>query len=1492
MVLVVTDDRPFLVDTVTSRLTEAGWTVRQVWHPILPVKRDAAGRLLGWDIEGLPESWLSVEAYPPLGTSAQERTPAMLDAVGEGLEATRAVEEDAEALGGAVRSVAARVGLSPASQQVPETSPQEVAELLAWLAEGHFEFFGYRHRRVQGGEWVADPAGGLGILRGATDGFAARGLGRDDQALLVVTRDERRSPLHRSAFLDHVAVREFDASGQIVGEHQFVGLRTLLALTEPLSGIPVLGRRADRIRALLGHDHEGHSGQMVEQALATFPRELLFEGDIALLAHEVDQIAGVQEKRTTRLFLRRSPYGHFWTAMVFLPRDRYRTAVRERIESLLMARLGGDSLDFQAAVTESPMARLTFMVHVDVRARTRVVQADEVEREVVAATRVWEDEFNDAAVPLPAQERGVEFGEAYIEAHTPRQAVADLLLANQLSDDDDLRFALYKPDAADDPADLRFKVITRKRMSLSRVMPHLDALGVTVIDERPFHWQLRGEPVSVFDFGFLLPAGQTLDDWTLDDRARFAEAFAASYQGRAHAGRLNRLVMSAGLTWVEITWLRTIARYLRQAGIPFSQQYVADALTAHPDVAAALVAAFRIRFDPTGGAPLAQRASSFEAALAAIDADLQHVESLDQDRIVRMFVAVLRATVRTNAFAADQRAIALKIAPADLDLLPQPRPAHEIFVAGPQVEGVHLRFGAVARGGLRWSDRPEDFRTEVLGLVKAQMVKNTVIVPVGAKGGFVPLHLPDPRADRAAWLAQGQSAYRCFIEALLSVTDDLVGGVVTPPAGVVRHDGDDTYLVVAADKGTASFSDLANSIALERGFWLGDAFASGGSVGYDHKRMGITARGAWESVKRHFYEIGVDCQRDDFTCVGIGDMAGDVFGNGMLRSPHTRLVAAFNHQHIFLDPEPDAATSFGERRRLFDLPRSTWADYDPALISPGGGVFERAAKSVPISPQVAAALGLDPAVTELSPPDLIAAILRAPVDLLWNGGIGTYVKAADESHAQVGDKTNDAVRVDGAQVRAKVAGEGGNLGWTQRGRIEFARAGGRINTDFIDNSAGVDTSDHEVNIKILLQPAVAEGRLDAPARAELLASMTDEVAALVLAHNVDQNIALSVEQAQKASITAAYETWMQQLEAAAGLDRELEGLPSAEEMERRISAGIALTRPELASLLAWTKIHLERLMIDSPLPDDPYLANRLTLYFPKALREVYAADMVAHPLRREIVTTVAVNRFVNSQGISAFSRLAGETSSDLTEVVRAQLAARTIFAVGAWEQKLAGLDLPAAVELRVRVALQQMIERGTRWLLHHRRGDLDIRHEEAAFTDPVAEVLGIFVVHATARQREAMERQSGQLSAAGVPTDVAEVTSRALWAHQALPIVDLSRTLERPLDLVTAVYFALSGELGLDVVFDRVNALERSDRWDTMARAALRDDLQSLQAELTRAALQAAPGASAASDVVTAWRGAVGGVEREVGQLAEITAGEPSLARMQVALRTIRTLLV
>jgi len=1069
------------------------------------------------------------------------------------------------------------------------------------------------------------------------------------------------------------------------------------------------------------------------------------------------------------------------------------------------------------------------------------------------------------------------------------RVVSDLELAKELTGPEDLRFDLA-PAQPGDIADLRLKVVSHRQVSLTTIMPHLAALGIEVTDERPSTVETEQGAVRLYDLGFRHAAGIAFDDRAATKR--FADALRASYHGVAEADGLTRLVLGADLTWQQVVYLRALSRYLKQAGINYSQTYIANALTANPDITRGLVEVFEVKFDPKRPfADLDARRAATEAAVAAVEAALENVASLDQDRIIRMLLSVMRAIVRTNAFAEDQPGFAFKLLPANLPLLPEPRPMFEIFVYSTEVQGVHLRFGKVARGGLRWSDRSEDFRTEVLGLAKAQLVKNTVIVPVGAKGGFVPATLPNPAVDRQAWYDAGVSAYKRFIASLLSVTDNIVAGAIVPPVDVLRYDPDDPYLVVAADKGTATFSDFANGISLDRGFWLGDAFASGGSVGYDHKGMGITAKGAWEAVKRHFFEMGKDCQAEDFTCVGIGDMAGDVFGNGMMLSQHTKLVAAFNHMHVFLDPTPEPATSFAERVRLFNTPRSTWADYNPELISAGGGVFPRSAKSIPVGPEVRAVLGIADGVESLTPTELINAILKAPVELLWNGGIGTYVKATSETNEDAGDKANDAVRVNGAEVRAKVAGEGGNLGWTQKGRVEYAQNGGRINTDFIDNSAGVDTSDHEVNIKILLAAEVAAGRLTTEERNELLASMTDDVSKLVLAHNIDQNIALACATYRASAMASSHEAWMRVMEEHGKLDRGLESLPTTAQMVQRIAQGRGLTRPELCSVLSWTKIWLYELILDTDLPDDPYLADRLVTYFPKALRDRYADRMPDHRLHREIVATVTVNRFVNSQGLTSYFRLSEETSSNIAQIIRAQLASRNILQIAKLEQAMTTKGVDPNADVIIRVQIRRMVERATRWLIGNRRGTLDIKAESAFFQAGVEEVLTHLPELMTARHLLGYEELKAQLLAGGAAPELAHMAAQARYGHMALPIVQTAHRLGRPVMDIARVMFAIAEDLGLDVMFDQVMDLPVTGRWDLMAQAALRDDLARLETDLTAAVATASPAEPDAAKAVAAWLEHIDGAEGELRTLREITQGPGELARLSVALRTLRAML-
>ena len=1496
VVQIVTDDRPFLVDTVTMELSRREWSIRRLIHPQLLVRRDADGRLdgLAADPSGMAESWISLEVFPPLGQAASELTDPLMDALVLALDAVAVAVDDWQGM--EERALAAVEFLDSHPQPV---SPQEVrraTDLLSWLADDNFVFLGYREYRFDGTRYESTPGTGLGILRGtAGDDTAFHALPQaGERGVLVMTKDSRRSPVQRPAYLDYLGVRVYAADGSLVGERRFLGLLAASAYSESVAHIPVLASKAESLLRRSGYARNSFGWNALWQAISTYPRDELFLAEVDELAPLVTAVAALRERRQVRLFIRRGRHGRFWSVLVFLPRDRYNTAVRLRIQGILLAELGGESLEYTSQVSESVLVRLFYVVKLPEGAPAAgMVEVRSLERSIETATRTWEDDFSDAAQELSSEERGVEFGEAYEAAFPAAVAVSDLRLANQLDGADDLRFHLYDPFDADDTAHLRLKVFTRRAMPLTEVMPHLSMLGVDVVDERPFVWDLRGQEVLVYDFGLRLPGTvAAAPTWDGPARQRFVDAFAASYRGLCEAGPLNRLVLLAGLTWRQITWLRGVSRYLLQAGIPFSQAYLAQALNDNPGIASGLVRAFEIKFDPEPFADRSDRESALAERYLELEAALDAVSSLDQDRILRMFLAVIRATVRTNAFTVDPPALAYKLLPTQLPLLPEPRPAYEVFVYSPRVHGVHLRFGPVARGGVRWSDRKEDFRTEVLGLVKAQTVKNAVIVPVGAKGGFVPQLLPDPAQDRAAWLAEGIACYRIFISALLGVTDNIVTRTVVPPERVLRYDGDDPYLVVAADKGTAAFSDIANALAIERGFWLGDAFASGGSAGYDHKRMGITARGAWQSVKRHFIEMGRDCQAEDFTCVGIGDMSGDVFGNGMLLSEHIRLVAAFNHQHVFLDPDADAAVGLAERRRLFELPRSTWADYDPSLISSGGGVYPRTLKSVPVSEQVRRALGLADDVRALPPNEVIAAILRAPVDLLFNGGIGTYVKASTQTHADVGDKANDGVRVNGSEVRARCVAEGGNLGWTQRGRVEYALGGGRINTDFIDNSAGVDTSDHEVNIKILLAGRMEAGVLDLAERDRLLAAMTDEVAQLVLGHNTDQNLALANSMARAAELAGQHEGWMRTLEAEGFLDRALEDLPTSDEMSRRIAVGGSLTRPELATLLAYTKIALYAWVLAGDLPDDPYLADRLYSYFPKPLRERFAEAMPGHPLARPIIATVAVNRFVNSQGITAYHRLSTETGAGVADVIRAQLAARAIYSVGVSEVLLGrGGDLDAALVTELRMELRRMVERAARWLLHNRRGTLDVRATVARFNSGVGEVRSQLGRLITPRQRTVAEAAYERWAARGAPIDLAAEMATAAHAHFALGAVQTAQRLGLDVIRVAEVHFRLAEELGLDLLAASIDVLPRQVRWDAMARAALRDELLALHGELTADVMSRAGDRADAVGVVADWLAADADRAARAAMVRQACEGTPDLARMSVGLGAVRALM-
>ncbi|MFS3128135.1 NAD-glutamate dehydrogenase [Nocardioides sp. Bht2] len=1529
VVEVITDDMPFLVDSVTMELVRQGHNPSLVIHPQFEVVRDITGALRTVAVaderiadtreaEATRESWMHVEVDPVIDPAD---TAGIEDRLREVLRDVREAVEDWSRMQARILEIVAELNDDP-----PPLAPGEVergAAFLSWLADDHFTFLGCRDYRLEaadGGDQAdvaadelvlrAVPGSGLGILRSDPDLSEAfsrlpeivREKARE-KTLLVLAKANSRATVHRATYLDYVGVKVFDAAGEVVGERRFLGLFSSAAYTESLTRIPLLREKAAEVMARIGFDSTSHAGKALMDTLENYPRDELFHTPVEELADIAEAVMFTQERRLLRLFVRRDTYGRYLSCLVYLPRDRYNTTVRQRIATILGQRFGGE-VEFTARVTESNMAQLHFVVRPSNGRRVEQVDVPELERRLVEATRSWQDDFAAAVRAEFGEQHGAalartyggSFPEAYKEEYAARTGAVDLGRLEAITGDEGLDLALSEElDAAGGEARLKVYRVGEP-LSLSHVLPMLSSMGVEVVDERPYELEGLDRRTLIYDFGLRYP--QALPT---DVRGPFQDAVRAIWNGQNEVDGFNRLVLGARLTWRQASLLRAYAKYLRQGGSPFAQDYIEEALAANVEITRGLVALFEARFRPGAAADDETRVADIERIEEGLAKALDDVASLDHDRILRSYRTVLRATLRTNYFqaAADggpKSYIALKLDPGAIPELPEPRPKFEIFVYSPRVEGVHLRFGSVARGGLRWSDRRDDFRTEVLGLVKAQMVKNTVIVPVGAKGGFFAKLLPDPSIDREAWLAEGVRAYTTFISGMLDVTDNLLDGVTVPPADVVRHDADDSYLVVAADKGTASFSDIANQIAIDYGFWLGDAFASGGSVGYDHKGMGITARGAWVSVQRHFRELGVDCQREEFTCVGIGDMSGDVFGNGMLCSPTTRLVAAFDHRDIFLDPDPDAAASYAERRRLFELPRSSWKDYDASLISAGGGVFSRGAKSIPLTPQICERLDIDAEITSMTPAELIRAILTAPVDLLWNGGIGTYVKGSAESHAEVGDKANDAIRIDGEELRVRCVGEGGNLGFTQRGRIEYAAAGGRINTDFIDNSAGVDTSDHEVNLKILLDRVVAAGDLTGKQRNELLAAMTDQVAALVLRDNYEQNLALANAEASASILIPVHEEQMKALEHRGVLNRELEALPDSRRVHRRMERGEGLHTPELAVLMSWTKIVLAEELLDSDLPDDPWLRRHLLTYFPEQIRDGFAQQAADHPLHREIIVTQAVNDLVNGAGITFWTRLAAETGANAEELTRTNFMAREIFGYQALSQEFSSWDnkIPAKAQTQMRLELRNLIERSTRWLVTNLRHPLEIESTVDRFGEVCRSVLAELPEILTGREESEAGRRRDLLIAQGVPRELATRVSVLASAHALLGIAETAEREGLQPTSVARVHVELGERLGLSVLAARVLGLKRSDRWQTMARAALRDDLDDVHRRLTAQVLQGAEPGSSIQERIEAWVADNAlPIERAVAALDDITSDEDAdLARVSVGLRVVRGLLV
>ncbi|WP_431944342.1 NAD-glutamate dehydrogenase [Micromonospora marina] len=1528
VVEIVTDDMPFLVDSVTALLNSRHLDVHLLVHPLVVVRREPLGRLteVSADVEpddaiagDLVESWMRVEIDPVRDPAEREtlrrELQRVLTDVREAVEDWPKMRQRALAL--ADELAAART--SDNRPPVPEKDITDSVELLRWLAHDHFTFLGYREYRLvhtdgaRGGQALEAVLGtGLGILR--SDSPEARSLNSMtpeahekvlEKRLLIITKANSRATVHRSAYLDYIGFKIFNEAGEVVGERRFLGLFSTAAYRTSVQELPVVRRKVAEVLDRSGLSLRSHSGKDLLQILETYPRDELFQIKTDDLYHAVIGVLRMAGRRQLRVFLRRDAYGRFISCLIYLPRDRFTTQNRLRMQDILLRELNGVGVDYTTRVTESMLARVHFIVRTDPNNPPGDIDADLLAEELADATRLWDDDYrlvlerklgDEQAKHLFARYADA-FPEGYKDGHTPYEAMKDLAKLELLEEPGQLEMHLFRKQApprpyaaratdADEAMDVRFKVYRYgEPMMLSAVLPVLHSLGVKVVDEHPYEVERVDGRIWLYDFGLELP--ERHQDLA-EVRPHVENAFAAAWRGEAEVDGFNELVLRAGLTWRQVVVLRAYAKYLRQAGTVFSQEYMEQTFIAYPRIAGLLVNLFETRFAP-GATTLDERRQRSGELVDAIAEALDEVASLDQDRILRSYLTLIQATLRTSFYqkpvgGRPKAYVAFKLDPQAIPDLPAPRPKFEIFVYSPRFEGVHLRYGPVARGGLRWSDRREDFRTEVLGLVKAQMVKNAVIVPVGAKGGFVLKQKPGDRDEAVI-------CYKEFISALLDVTDNIVSGEIVPPEDVVRHDGDDPYLVVAADKGTATFSDIANEISEAHSFWLGDAFASGGSAGYDHKKMGITARGAWESVKRHFRELGHDTQTQDFTVVGVGDMSGDVFGNGMLLSQHIRLVAAFDHRHIFLDPDPDSARSFAERKRLFDMPRSSWEDYDRELISEGGGIYPRTAKSVPVSPQVRAVLGLDEDVTQLSPPELMKAILTAPVDLFWNGGIGTYVKASSQTSADVGDKSNDAIRVDGKGLRCRVVGEGGNLGFTQQGRIEYASTGGRIYTDFIDNAAGVDCSDHEVNIKILLNTAVADGELDRPERDELLAQMTDEVADLVLRDNYDQARALNNAQAQAASLLPVHRRMINELERSGALDRALEALPPDEELAVRTESG--LTAPEFAVLLAYVKIVLEREIVGEGLADEEWTTEVLVNYFPTPLRQRFAERMGRHRLRRDIVTTVLVNEAINRGGISFVFRVVEETAASAADVLRAYVVVREVFGLRDLWDAVEALDNKVSPELQTAVYLdtRRLLDRAVRWLVTNRRSPIDVPAEISRLRDGVARLLPDLEHRFWGTEREAIAAHIESLVGRGLPRDLAEQATRLMYSFGLLDIVETAQGTGRDVSEVASVYFVLSDRFRVDALLSKISLLPREDRWQTLARMALRYDLYAALAALTAEVLGSTPEDVPPVERVQEWEQAnATSIHRAHRAMGEFDESRADLAALSVLLRQIRTL--
>lgn len=1466
---VASEDMAFLVDSLAMGLNRAGVTSFLSVHPVIRVEYDKQGKIRSvHDIsenKGRPISLVRFEVEKQVDEDTLQAIEAMVQEV---IQDVTCANTDWPAMKQQLQLVIARGQESKLPVCTEEL--EETQAFLNWIDDNHFTFLGYcifDLKKSAGKETLElDKSSTLGLFRQA-DGVGHRAESvvpipsenySNFACYLVVTKSNARSSVHRPAYMDFLGIKRFNARGEVDGMICFLGLFTSAAYSSAPKHIPLLRKKVSEVLERAGLASNSHSGKALANILNNFPRDSLFQVSDDELTDISLGILGLQERQLTRVFLHKDAFQRFYSCLVYLPRERYNRELRIRIQKVLIKELDGVEVEFTASFSESVLARLHYIVYVSPGHKGQIDQKA-LEQKIVDASQTWEDGLRVALSERYGEVRAGQyirrFGNAfpygYREDFAPRTAAADVVRIEEARESGQLGIHIYRP-ILDEENRLHVRLYSAgKQVSLSDAIPILEHMGLSVFGERPYRVKLSKGNIWIHDFS--TNASGVVGDLTGETGALFREAFTRIWNGEADNDGFNQLVLSAGLSWKQVFMLRAYARYMKQIKIPFSQSYIVDSLTRYPQIARMLVDLFDCAFNP-------QRERDGEALGAMHDAllkQLDQVLSLDHDRILRAYLNLIESTLRTNFYQCDGEGaqkcyLSFKVDPRKVNGMPLPMPMFEIFVFSAHMEGVHLRGGKVARGGLRWSDRMEDYRTEVLGLMKAQMVKNTVIVPVGSKGGFVVKHMPESD-DREVVMAEVIHCYKTLLRGMLDITDNLVNNEIVPPVDVVRLDEDDPYLVVAADKGTATFSDIANSVSEEYGFWLGDAFASGGSAGYDHKGMGITARGAWESVKRNFRELGVDIQSTDFRVIGIGDMAGDVFGNGMLLSRHIKLVGAFNHMHIFLDPDPDPEKSFKERERLFTTPRTTWADYSKKLISKGGGIFSRSDKSIPLSEPVREMLGVKQ--ESMTPSELIHHMLKAPVDLVWNGGIGTYVKASSETHEQVGDKANESLRVDGRELRCKVFGEGGNLGVTQLGRIEFSRKGGRIYTDAVDNSAGVDCSDHEVNIKILLGQILSNGDMTLKQRNTLLAEMTDEVADLVLANNYSQTQAISMVAANSEQLLYEHARFIDYLEHTGRLNRALEFLPDAEEIARRQAANEGLTKPELSVLLAYSKMTYYDALIHSDIPDDDYLLVELDDYFPKVLGERYHSEMLTHRLKREIISTHLTNDIVDHIGPGFGYRVREEVGANIAGVTRAYISASKIYSTNSLWRRIEELDnkVAASVQIEMMGMIAAMLEQTVKWILRTRRNAVVIRDLVDYFQDGVAELAQSLPKPLSSKERLDLTRRVKYLVGVGVPRELAQIIAAMGPLSSALDIVDVARQAGQPVAPVGELYFHLGDILDFRWIREQIMALGVQNHWHNLAKTRLVDMLNSHQRELTAQILASAGNGRLGRKLLDGW---------------------------------------